>query len=296
MKRVGFWLVKCIAYVNSITPFALLYLKSDIYCFLLYHLIRYRRKVVRQNLLLSFPEKSLSAIKTIEKGFYRNFCDLFLEGCKLIRMNPAALQKRVVFTNPEMIRGLYEKGRNVFCAMSHSGNWEWYARMMSTVSGHRDVAIYKRLSNPYFDAFIRNLRRKFNEDRMEMMETADVKKELEQRKNGKYLVLILGDQSPRGVESDYWTDFLHRDTCWYYGLEKMAKRLDYSVVYIEMNRVKRGYYEVTFQMICEDPLQTENGFIMEQYVRHTERFIQNHPDNWLWSHRRWKHSRNNQEQ
>lgn len=296
MKRIGFWLVKGIAYVNSITPFALLYLKSDVYSFILYHLIRYRRKVVRQNLTLSFPEKSLLEIKGIERRFYRNFCDLFLEGCKLIRMKPSAFNERVVFTNPELVRGLYEKGRSVFCAMSHSGNWEWYNRTMCSMSNHHGVSIYKRMKNTYFDAFILNLREKFNEGRLELMETSEVKKELESRDGGKYMVLILGDQSPRGVESDYWTDFLHRDTCWYYGLEKLAKRLDYSVVYIEMNRVKRGYYEVTFKMICEDPLQTEDGFIMEQYVRYTERFIQDHPDNWLWSHRRWKHSRINQQQ
>ena len=138
-----------------------------------------------------------------------------------------------------------------------------------------------------------NLRRKVIQDRMEMLETSEVRAGLESRNDRRNLVLILGDQSPRGVETDYWTEFLHRDTCWYYGLEKLARHLDYAVVFIEMDGVERGRYRVTFKMICEDPGVMEQGLILEQYVRHTERFIKNHPDQWLWSHRRWKHSRTN---
>lgn len=291
MKRIGFWLVKCIACVNSITPFALLYLKSDVYCFLLYHLVRYRRKVVRENLLLSFPDQSLAEIKRIEKRFYHHLCDLFMEGCKQMRMKTEDLATHVTFTNPEMIRDLYAKGRSVFCAMSHSGNWEWYNRLSWTLSDHKNVAIYKKLKNPYFDAFMLDLRKKGIEDRMEMIEASDVKKAMASRNDGLDMILILGDQSPRGAETDYWTDFLHRDTCWYYGLEKLAKNMDYSVVFVEMYPMRRGYYNVTFRMISEEPRLTEEGYIMKQYVEHIERLIQNHPENWLWSHRRWKHSR-----
>ena len=104
-------------------------------------------------------------------------------------------------------------------------------------------------------------------------------------------MLILGDQSPRGAETDYWTDFLHRDTCWYTGLEKLARKYDYAVVYTEMARVERGRYTVTFKLISEDPNSVEVGFVLEQYVRHVEQFILHYPSNWLWSHRRWKHSR-----
>lgn len=291
MKRIGFWLVKGIAFVNSITPFALLYLKSDVYCFLLYHLVRYRRKVVRDNLVNAFHEKTAAEIKLIERRYYHRLCDLFVEGCKLMHMKPEALSRRVTFTNPEMIRELYTKGRSVFCGMSHSGNWEWYNKLSWTLSDHKNVAVYKKLKNQYFDAFMLNLRRKDIEDSMEMIEASDVKKALASRNNGLDMILILGDQSPRGAESDYWTTFLHRDTCWYYGLEKLAKSMDYSVVFVEMNRVRRGYYSVTFQMISEKPRQSEEGAVMEQYVRHIERLIQNHPENWLWSHRRWKHHR-----
>ena len=294
MRKVGFWLVKAMAYLIALTPFGLLYLKSDIDAFILYHIVRYRRKVVRDNLVKSFPEKSIKEIKRIERRFYRNFCDLTMEICKLMRPNPDELSRRVTFTNPELVQSLYEKGRSVFTSIPHSGNWEWYGKLMHTVSDHKVSAIYKKVKNPYFDAFMKALRKNYHLDKEEMIEASTALKALAHRKDLDNSVLIVADQSPRGVESDYWTDFLHRDTCWFYGVEKMAKMLDYAVVFVEMDRVGRGRYNVTFHLICEDPKAMEEGTIMEQYVRHVERFIQHHPDNWLWSHRRWKHTRQTQ--
>lgn len=291
MKRIGFWLVKAMAWMIAITPFSLLYLRSDFYSFLLYHVIRYRRKVVRDNLVKSFPEKPLSEIKRIEKRFYRNFCDLVVEICKMVRISPEEMSRHVTFTNPELLQSLFEHGRSVFTSIPHSGNWEWYGKLMHTVSAHTVSAIYKKVENPYFDAYMKQLRKNFNKDQEEMIEASTALKALVRRKDMLNSVLIVADQSPRGVVSDYWTDFLHRDTCWFYGLEKMARFLDYAVVFVEMKRVGRGQYSVSFDLICEDPKDMEEGAIMEHYVRHTERFIQENPDNWLWSHRRWKHTR-----
>lgn len=294
MKRIGFWVVKAMAWMIAITPFGLLYLKSDIDAFLLYHVVRYRRKVVRDNLVKSFPEKTLPEIKRIEKRFYRNFCDLTVEICKILRLKPEEMLRHVTFTNPELIQSLYDKGRSVFTAIPHSGNWEWYGKLMHTASRHKVAAIYKKMKNPYFDCFMKQLRTNYNLDQEEMIEASTALKALVRRKDLANAVLIVADQSPRGVNSDYWTDFLHRDTCWFYGLEKMARLLDYAVVFVNMNRVGRGRYSISFDLICEDPKTMEEGAIMEQYVRHVERFIEQNPDNWLWSHRRWKHTRQKQ--
>ena len=294
MKKIGFWFVKVLAYLIAITPFGLLYLRSDIYSFLLYHVIRYRRKVVRDNLVKSFPEKSIKEIKKIEKRFYRNLCDLFMETCKMLRLKPEEMSHHVTFTNPELIQSLYEKGRSVFTSIPHSGNWEWYGKLMHTVSEHKASGIYKKVKDPYFDAFMKQLRLNFNQDQEEMIEASTALKALVRRKDMVNAILIVADQSPRGIASDYWTVFLHRDTCWFYGLEKMAKLLDYAVVFVDMRRVGRGQYTVSFDLICEDPKAMEEGAIMEQYVRHVERFIHDNPDNWLWSHRRWKHTRQQQ--
>ena len=270
------------------------YLGSDICRFVLYHLARYRRKVVRDNLVKSFPDKPLKDIKKIEKQFYRNFCDLIVETLRLRKMNTAAVLQHVTITNPELLEDLCQKGKSVFLAMHHSSNWEWFWNAQHTISSHRHFAVYKKLENQYFDRKVFQLRTNFTDDKEVMIEDRALKNELKRLNGSTNAVLILGDQSPRGAETDYWTMFLHRDTCWYTGMEKLAKMFGYAVVYVEMTRVKRGDYNVTFKLICEDPNSTESGFILEQYVRHTERFIQDNPDNWLWSHRRWKHSRQNE--
>lgn len=291
MKKIGFYIVKLWAYGVAITPFALLYLRSDFIFFLVYHVARYRRKVVRTNLLNSFPDKSETEIKGIEKQFYHNLCDLALEICKLLVMKPEDLKQHVVFTNPEMITELYENQKSLFVAFPHSGNWEWFGKIMHTLSPHKASAIYKRIKNDDFERFMLRLRTSFNLEHEQMIEANSAMKVLLSRRDIPNSILIVADQSPRGTEKDYWTDFLHQDTCWFTGLERMAKMLGYAVVFAEMRRTKRGYYEVTFKKICDNPNETEKGFVMEQYVRLLERFIYDNPDNWLWSHRRWKHSR-----
>lgn len=270
------------------------YLGSDICYFILYHVVRYRLKVVRDNLTLSFPEKSAQEIKTIEKQFYHNFCDLVSESLKLRRWTTDKVLKHVHVTNPELLEDLYRKGKSVFLAMHHSSNWEWLWNIQHTTSSHRHFAVYKKLENRFFDRQVFKMRTRFAQGEEVMIEDRAVKDTLGRIGNSTNAILILGDQSPRGAETDYWTHFLHRDTCWYTGLEKLAKKYDYAVVYVEMTRTKKGYYNVTFKLICEDPKTTEDGVILEQYVRHVERFIQANPDNWLWSHRRWKHSRQQQ--
>lgn len=269
------------------------YLGSDICFFFLYYVARYRRKIVHNNLVMSFPEKSVLEIKQIEKGFYRNFCDVFVECMKLRKWTPEKVLERVTVNNPEVIEGLFEKGKSVIIAMHHSSNWEWLWKILPTTSRHHHYAIYKKLENRYFDKLVYKMRTNHVIDRVVMIENRGVKEAMEKMKGELNAVLLLGDQSPRGAETDYWTDFLHRDTCWYTGLEKMAKRYDYAVVYAEMTRTERGRYGVTFKLIADSPNATPEGFILEQYVRHVERFIQNNPDNWLWSHRRWKHARQN---
>ena len=291
MKKIGFYIAKLWAYGIAVTPFSLLYLRSDIFYFLVYHVARYRRKVVRQNLINSFPEKDLKELKKIEKAFYHNLCDLFVEICKLLIMKPEELQEHVRFNNPEVIQQLYDKQKSLFVAFPHSGNWEWFGKLMHVLSPHKCSAIYKKVSNPDFDKLMYQIRTNYNLDREEMLEARVSLKYLLQRKDLLNNILIVADQSPQGLKTDYWTEFLHQDTCWFNGVEKMAKLLDYAVVFAGMKRVKRGYYEVDFELLCEDVKDVPYGSVVEKYVRSLEKFINDNPDNWLWSHRRWKHSR-----
>lgn len=296
MDRIGLWLLKGVAYWIALTPFKLLYLKSDFYCFLVYHVYRYRRKVVRENLVNSFPEKSATEIKQIEKRFYHNFCDMFFEFCKTTRMKTEEFLRRFTITNPELIQDLYEKDRNVLLVMPHSGNWEWFWHCQKEISDHHYAAVYKAMKNKNADRFIHDMRRLDWVPEEQMIEDKNVIRALIERKKWRNLIFFLADQTPKGSESDYWTEFLHRETCWFRGMGKLSRKFDYSVVYTRIIREHRGYYRVSFETIAEDPSQMTEDEIVEQYVRHLERFLQEYPDNWLWSHRRWKHKRPTQAQ
>ena len=289
MNKFGYVIVKLWADFMSVQPFWLLYLKSDVCYFLAYRVFRYRRAVTRANLLHSFPEKDIKDIKAIERRFYRNLCDLFVEAPKMMRMGTNGYGKRITYTNPEVLERLFEQKKSIFYAIPHSGNWEWYGKQIPSFAAHHNVAVYKKVSSPVFDALMLYMRMKGIS--AEPVEANDVFKQLVQHRERWNAVLMIADQSPRGVESDYWTEFLHQDTCWFTGMERMARKLDYAVVFVAMKRQGRGRYEVSYELITDDPKTMEEDQIMEQYVRCVERFIQENPDNWLWSHRRWKHQR-----
>ena len=278
------------AKLNAALPFWLLYLKSDVFYFIVYHIARYRRKVVRENLLRSFPDKPHKEIKAIEKRFYRNLCDQFVEAPKMMRMGPDGYRSRIVISNPEIAQQLYKQQKNIFFAIPHSGNWEWFGKLIPSLSSHKVLAIYKKVQNAAFERLMLEMRTK--DCPLEMVESNFALKRLAQLRGELNAVLMMADQSPRGVESDYWTEFLHQDTCWFTGLERIAKMLDYAVVFVDMRRQGRGRYEVSFELITDDPKSMAKGELMERYVRRVEQFINDNPDNWLWSHRRWKHQRN----
>ena len=292
MAKLGFHIVKLWVVFLSIHPFWLLYLKSDFYYFLVYHLLRYRRKVVRQNLMRSFPDKDAKEIRRIERRFYQNLCDLFVETPKLLRIKSNGYQSRITYFNPELAQRLYEQGKNVFYAIPHSGNWEWFGKMIPQFAPHKALAIYKRVKNPVFEQLMLYIRT--CDSTLEMVESNMVLRRLAQLRDSKNAVLMMADQSSPGLAADYWTEFLHQDTCWFTGIERIAKKLDYAIVFVDMRRKGRGRYEVSFELVTDNPKETNDGEIMERYVRCVERFIEANPDNWLWSHRRWKHTRNQQ--
>ena len=290
MSRIGFHIIKGWVNFLSVHPFWLLYLKSDIYYFLVYHIAHYRRKVVRKNLLNSFPEKDLKAVKAIERRFYRNLCDLFVEAPKMMCMGPNGYRKRITFTNLELVQQLYEQKKNVFYAIPHSGNWEWFGKMIPELTAHNGLGIYKKVKNDVFERLMLYMRTK--DCNLEMVESNSVLRRLVQLRDKQNGVLMMADQTSHGLESDYWTEFLHQDTCWFTGIERIAKKLDYAVVFVSMIRTSRGRYKVSFELVTDEPKAAAEGEIMEKYVRCVERFIESNPDNWLWSHRRWKHHRN----
>ena len=289
MSAIGFHIVKLWVAFLSIHPYWLLYLKSDCYFFLVYHLLRYRRKVVRLNLLNSFPDKDEKEIKRIEKRFYQNLCDLFVEAPKMLRMKKNGYRSRITYTNPELVKQLYEQGKNVFYAIPHSGNWEWFGKMIPELTQHKGLAVYKRVENPVFERLMLYIRTCHSN--LEMVESNSVLRRLAQLRDSQTAVLMMADQTSHGLPQDFWTEFLHQDTCWFTGIERIAQKLDYAIVFVDMRRQGRGRYVENFELLVDNPKETKQGEIMERYVRSVERFIEANPDNWLWSHRRWKHVR-----
>lgn len=289
MKKIGYYIFIIKAWFISLLPFWLLYRLSDFLFLIIYFLLRYRRKVVAVNLKNSFPEKSDSERKRIERHYYRNLCDLIVEFIKIQHISPETFKKRFVITNPEILSELYQEKKNIFMSVGHCGNWEWFGKTMPFLIDHKVFAIYKELSSKEFDQYMLRNRRRFGTP--EMIESKTAYKQLLQSRQIVKAVVIAGDQTPGGKEIDYWTNFLHQDTAFFNGIDKMARSLDYAVLFFEIKRVKRGYYEATISPVTLNPKETKTNEITETYVRLLEKAILNSPDNWLWSHRRWKHKR-----
>lgn len=269
-------------------PFSVLYGISDVLSFLLLYVIRYRREVVLENLRLSFPEKSPADIQRIAKGFYRNLTDLIVETLKLLDLSPDALRQRVRFTNAELVRSQIQSGQAVIGMASHQANWEWLSPAV-VLNGMPVDTIYKPLSNAFFEELMLEIRARLGPVLVPMN---TLPRQMAASRNKARIIALGSDQVPDIPEQAYWTDFLHHDTPFYPGSEKLARRLSLPVYYMELVRVRRGYYELTFQTVALPPYtDLPPGTIMERYRDLIETTIRNNPSDWLWSHKRWKHWR-----
>jgi len=289
MKKIGYYIFILKAWFISCLPFVWLYWLSDFAYIIVYHIIRYRRTIVFANLNNSFPDKSAHDRKQIEKKYYHNLCDIMVEFIKIRHITMAQLKQRMVVTNPEILHELFEQQKSVFLTVGHCGNWDWFGKAMPYITRHKVFAVYKALSSNDFDGYMKSIRSRFGEPTL--LESKTTYRSLLQRKDTLNAVFLAGDQTPGGLDADYWTTFLHQDTPFFVGIEKMAKSLDYAVLFFDIERVKRGYYEATILLITDNPTKTNTNEITETYVRLLEKTILRNPDNWLWSHRRWKHKR-----
>lgn len=286
---IVYFIFNIFGWTISKLPFWFLYLLSDIAYFKIYYLFGYRKKVTLNNLRNSFPEKSDKEIKRIARKFYRNLTDLMLETLKIRNFSFGEQDKRIVFRNFEIVEEFYKQGKSVFASMGHCGNWEWVGIMLARVAHHHPYAIFKPLNNPYFNNYMSMLRTKSGYSNL--IRFKQTYRTLVRLKHQKNIAVIASDQTPTMDEINYWTTFFHQETGFFLGLEKMSKALDYAVVFMNIQRVKRGYYEITFSSITDNPKETKEYEITDKYVKLLENSISKNPDNWLWSHRRWKHKK-----
>ena len=279
-------LLKILISALSYLPLRVLYIISDFIFLFVFYIIKYRRKVVKQNLKNSFPRKTDKELNNIERKFYHHFSDLIFEIIKLTSISEGNLRKRVIFTNPELFKKYKEE--SIVLAVSHYGNWEWGISGISLNTEQKMMGVYKKLNNLFFNNFMNKNRAKFGADLVEINETF---RYLIKNKDNPKIIGLLADQSPTKNDSNYWTTFLNQETSVYLGPEKISKKFNYPVLFCSMKKVKRGYYEVFIEELCTNPEKTTEGEITSIYLQKAEEKIKENPEFWLWTHRRWKHKR-----
>ena len=278
-----------ILYLLTLLPLKALYVISDVLFPLIYHVVRYRRKVVRKNLTNSFPDKSKREILKIERRFYHYFCDVFIEAMYRINMSPAEVSRRITFENLEIIDKIYAENKSAMLMMAHYGNWEWVSAMSLHLPKESPLyGVYKQLSNVEFDAMTYRLRLKYNMGNIEMRDL--FKTMLRMGKAGeKGVFAMVSDQCPPKDSTRFKMMYLNQPTAVIVGTEVLARKFDYPVLILSITRPKRGYYHCKVELLSENPQAEPEFSISEKYMRRLETDINQHPELWLWTHKRWKH-------
>lgn len=288
MKRlfanIGVFTLKLLGF----TPFWLLYIIADLIYLISYHLVGYRKKTVIQNLKNSFPEKTDQEIRKITLGFYRHFADLVVETIKSFQVSSQTLKKRFRYKNPEILDELYNQGKSVALLSGHYGNWEWTIAMPEFIQ-HQLNVIYRPMQNKQFDAYMKKVRSRFGMFLIPAQTSLRTLLELE--KSGQLsATYYLADQTAL-YDTKYWMMFLNQETPVFPGPEKVATRLKQAVVFMDIQKVRRGYYEVEFTKLFDDASQAPEYEVTKTHLKFLEEIIRKRPELWLWSHKRWKHTR-----
>lgn len=270
-------------------PFPVFYLLSDFVFLILFYVIGYRKKIVFNNLKKSFPEKSDEELKSIRKKYYRYLCDLMLETFKTMTISKKNALKRVKFNENALalFKNYHDQKKSVIIVMGHYGNWEWAGNSFSLSCPQQLYVIYHPLRNTYFNGMMYRLRTRFGTKLYAMNDTF---KEMVKNRNEINATAFIADQTP-APENAYWTTFLNQDTPVFWGTEKIARKMNYPIVYVSVKRIRRGRYEIFAETLVEDPKSTNDGEISELHTKRLEKDIISQPEIWLWSHRRWKHQR-----
>lgn len=273
----------------SALPLFILFGISNFMYVMMYYVFGYRKKVIADNIYKSFPEKSETEKKRIVKEFYKHFCDLIIESIKNFTITKKQVLRRFTVKNPEVLDKYYNEGKSVVMIGGHYGSWELYALAISMLVKHQHLGIYKPLSNNFFDGKMRSSREKFG---LKMIPMKATRSYFEMEHEKPIAVIFGSDQWPSNAKNSYWTTFLGRETPFLFGAEKYSKEFDYPVIYGEIIKVKRGKYQLILHDITDKPNDLAEGEIIETYVQLLEKTIRERkPEHWLWSHRRWKRTK-----
>lgn len=280
-------------WLHSLLPFRVLYLLSDILFLMVFYVVGYRRKVVYENMKNSFPDRSEKEIRKMEKRFYRHFCDYIVETIKLLNISDSVTKRRFVMENTELLQKIIDDGRMSILMLGHYGNWEYIPSVTLWLVSPENAVIgelYRPLKNKWFDEFFLKLRSRYNTINIPKN---DVLREFIKYRRDKRPVIMgfMADQTPSPANIHYWSNFLNQDTPMLTGIERIAQKLDCTLVYVDVIKLKRGHYKIVFEEITQTPKEYKEFEITEIYTRLMEKTILRAPEYWLWTHKRWKHKR-----
>lgn len=291
MNKVVYYLVYGIWYLLSLLPFCVHYLFSDFVYLILYRLIGYRVKVVRNNLITSFPEKSEAEIREIERKFYHRLCDYFVEAVKMMTMSERQIRRRMVFKNTEALNKCFDENQSIALYLGHTFNWEWITSLPLWITKKVHCGeLYHALENEAFDKLFLHLRERWGSECIPLVDI--LRKTIEYKhKQQTTIIGYLGDQVPHWNNIHHWCWFLNHDTPVMTGTERIAIKNRQAIFFLEMTQKKRGYYEAEFKLISRTPEQFKEFEITDIYHQMLEASIRRQPELWLWSHKRWKRTR-----
>lgn len=276
-----------IIWLISILPFPVFYLVSDGVCFLTYRVIGYRKKTVRENLALALPHLSETERRNIEKKFYSHLCDMFLEMIKTLSISQKEIEKRFTFSNLDVYLELEKKNKSVAVLCAHYASYEWVISMNYHIH-HKGYGIYKKIANPYFDKLVKKIRSKFKAELITTKET--IATITNNYTNGELsLYGFASDQSPKKNAAYHWAPFMGHVVPVHTGAEMLAKRFDMNVIFLRTKKIKRGYYEASFEVLSDDVKSVPNYEITDRFLQLVEQQILEAPEYYLWTHKRWKY-------
>ncbi|MEI6865434.1 lysophospholipid acyltransferase family protein [Flavicella sp.] len=287
MQRLLFVIIYPILWLFSKLPFFILHRISDIVFLFLYYIFNYRKEIVLNNLKLAFPKKNKRELLSIRRKFFRHFTDIFIEMTKSFTISEKEISKRYKYKNPEIFEEIEKLGKSVIIMGSHYANWEWIVNL-SSITNLNCIGVYKKISNPYFDKALRENRERFGGHFIETRNTVK-KMVLNKQNNTPSIYGLLSDQSPTLRRTQYWRDFLNVKVPIHTGAELLAKKYDFLILHMTVNRVKRSYYEVDFEILAKNPRDFKDFEITDGFIKRTEKQIKEKPQYYFWTHKRFKH-------
>ena len=281
-----FYLLLLLLYPLALLPLSCLYLLSDLLYILLFKVAGYRRQVTYDNLRHAFPEKNEEELHQIMVRFYHHFFDQVVELIKLLAISEKKLAKRVT-GNWDVFKDLNDEGINTYALLGHTFNWEWANVACQYNSQQQFAGVYMPVKSKAVNKLMSRIRTRGGGWLISMK----AKKAFTKLANVRYIVGLIADQNPEDIKKALWLPFMNREAPFFKGPEQLAKRNGAAVVFAGIRRVKRGYYEIRLELITKNAAGLTENEILQKYVAFMERQLREQPDNWMWTHKRWKHKK-----